>query len=503
MSRRRSQRIIQRVNVANDISNNDSDITHPVNEAENSFIENLETHQSNSKPKKKIKSKSRDLSVNVANDISNNDSDITHPVNEAENSFIENLETHQSNSKPKKKIKSKSRDLSLNIDVENEIISISDSEQSHARNESPSSFIKNAKKSYQSNLKLKRKRKSNSSPISVNLANDISNNYSEITHPVNEAENSFIENLETHQSNSKPKKKIKSKSRDLSVTEEFESNNIPDNNFETSHQKETTSSIKKPTTTYTDTSDSSRKNEEKRWTYEELMDSSNNEKVPIPISEVNNQLGPVGWCIKGTVVKMTNLTTYENPQKKGRYIKFTLQDESGDILITAFNEMASEFDKVVKYGDPYKFQNGMVKFANNKWNQTSHNYEITCTRQSKVSILRPDQLPSGKSDIIYADFTELLNLPEGTEVNVKGQISIVHESERIYSEQKEKSFDKRLIVLKDKEGNTIDIDLWNNSINLVTEKDVKKQLQILNGRTYDYQGHRSISTTNSRVQFTH
>lgn len=233
------------------------------------------------------------------------------------------------------------------------------------------------------------------------------------------------------------------------------------------------------------------------------MDSSNNEKVPIPISEVNNQLGPVGWCIKGTVVKMTNLTTYENPQKKGRYIKFTLQDESGDILITAFNEMASEFDKVVKYGDSYKFQNGMVKFANNKWNQTSHNYEITCTRQSKVSILRPDQLPSGKSDIIYADFTELLNLPEGTEVNVKGQISIVHESERIYSEQKEKSFDKRLIVLKDKEGNTIDIDLWNNSINLVTEKDVKKQLQILNGRTYDYQGHRSISTTNSRVQFTH
>ncbi|XP_072156655.1 uncharacterized protein [Bemisia tabaci] len=100
------------VNVANDISNNDSDITHPVNEAENSFIENLETHQSNSKPKKKIKSKSRDLSVNVANDISNNDSDITHPVNEAENSFIENLETHQSNSKLKKKIKSKSRDLS-------------------------------------------------------------------------------------------------------------------------------------------------------------------------------------------------------------------------------------------------------------------------------------------------------------------------------------------------------------------------------------------------------
>ncbi|XP_018906759.2 uncharacterized protein [Bemisia tabaci] len=110
---RRSQRIIQRDTAITKCRNIPGfDESTPIQNNTICIETSAQSYDAEPKKEKKIESSETYALVNVANDISNNDSDITHPVNEAENSFIENLETHQSNSKPKKKIKSKSRDLS-------------------------------------------------------------------------------------------------------------------------------------------------------------------------------------------------------------------------------------------------------------------------------------------------------------------------------------------------------------------------------------------------------
>ena len=42
-------------------------------------------------------------------------------------------------------------------------------------------------------------------------------------------------------------------------------------------------------------------------------------------------------------------------------------------------------------------------------------------------------------------------------------------------------FDKRVVLLKDSQGNFIDVDLWKNNIDLIIEQYLNTEVEILNG----------------------
>jgi len=90
--------------------------------------------------------------------------------------------------------------------------------------------------------------------------------------------------------------------------------------------------------------------------------------------------------IKGRVVKKSELRSWSNSRGQGHVFDITLQDSSGDIKVTGFNEMAEKFHPVFQENRVYFVEAASVKPANKNFNQTSHNYELSLHAGSKVEL---------------------------------------------------------------------------------------------------------------------
>lgn len=68
----------------------------------------------------------------------------------------------------------------------------------------------------------------------------------------------------------------------------------------------------------------------------------------IGINDLRSSTYRKKWSIKVRVTKKTEITRYSNKNGKGIYFKMDLQDDSGQICVTAFNEIADKFYDMIE-----------------------------------------------------------------------------------------------------------------------------------------------------------
>ncbi|AHA54205.1 putative nucleic acid-binding protein [Emiliania huxleyi virus 18] len=107
-----------------------------------------------------------------------------------------------------------------------------------------------------------------------------------------------------------------------------------------------------------------------------ILKKRTNQSLVTPISEIGTTPGNV---------KIQGVVTFKNcrPYKNGFMCKFRIQDESGNIGMTAWNDTYDKFDQLIEQNKTYVISGMTVKKANPAY-ETQHTHEITLKSTSTV-----------------------------------------------------------------------------------------------------------------------
>lgn len=146
------------------------------------------------------------------------------------------------------------------------------------------------------------------------------------------------------------------------------------------------------------------------------------------------------------------------------------------------------------------FSKGTIKEANKQYNRTEDNFEITLVKTSLLRGVSAETFNHLDEQLEFTNFSELKILPEDTLVNVKGKIVEAFDDIGLSSLKKNKPLRKKSIIIQNEEMEKLEIDLWNDDINLVTTKHLNKTIVIINGKTNFFQNALTVSVTGATVQ---
>lgn len=181
-----------------------------------------------------------------------------------------------------------------------------------------------------------------------------------------------------------------------------------------------------------------------------------------------------GWVIRGRCTQKQDIRTYTNAKGEGCLFSFELTDNSGSIRITAFNEVCSATEPKIQIGGVYIVSKAQLKQANERYNRSTSNFEMTLGRESEV---REDGDDGSVAQIKY-NFTKIVDLEK---IEVKGTcdvVAIIHEIQplsEITARSTGELFIKRGLTLMDDSGGTVEVTLWRKQAEtLVTEADAER-----------------------------
>lgn len=180
------------------------------------------------------------------------------------------------------------------------------------------------------------------------------------------------------------------------------------------------------------------------------------------------------WVVKGRCTYKSDVRTYTNARGEGKLLSFELTDNSGSIRITCFTEQVDSANAKVHVGRVFIVSKGQLKPANEKYNRSTSNFEMTLGRESE---LREDADDGTVAQIKY-NFTKIAQLET---IEVKGLcdvVAIVHEIQPLTEITMRSTGDlvtKRSLTLVDDSGATVEMTLWRTSAEtLVTEADLDR-----------------------------
>lgn len=207
-----------------------------------------------------------------------------------------------------------------------------------------------------------------------------------------------------------------------------------------------------------------------------------------PIQSINPYQN--GWTIRGRCTFKSSLRKYQNARGEGQVISFELTDESGSIRITAFTELAPRVEETVCMGRLYSVTRGSLKHANEKWNRSTSQYEMTLDMRSEFKELPDD----GNTIKVKYNFTKIGALEQ---IEVKGNcdvIAIVQSVGPLDSITLRSTGDdckKRSIQVVDDTNASVELTLWRNQAeSFLKEEDQARHPVILikNAVRGDYGG---------------
>lgn len=87
-----------------------------------------------------------------------------------------------------------------------------------------------------------------------------------------------------------------------------------------------------------------------------------------------------------------DLKDVQNSRWQGKVFNVVLQDESGDIRATGFEDMAKKFHSIFQEGKVYFVSHAKVRsILNKQFNPTTHDYELNLNqviKESKFKLLK-------------------------------------------------------------------------------------------------------------------
>ncbi|UXI21867.1 hypothetical protein NH340_JMT07811 [Sarcoptes scabiei] len=154
------------------------------------------------------------------------------------------------------------------------------------------------------------------------------------------------------------------------------------------------------------------------------------------------------WIIKALVISKGPMRTFSNKKGDGKVFSFDLVDDSGEIRVTCFN------DEVFFVGK------GSVKTANKKFSSINNDYEITLNQSSFIKLCNDAQIEAPKLKYKFINLSNIMNMAQGTVIDVIGVIRSASEIESIISKKSAKELHKREIVIVDKSLAEARLTLW-------------------------------------------
>jgi replication factor A1 len=182
--------------------------------------------------------------------------------------------------------------------------------------------------------------------------------------------------------------------------------------------------------------------------------------------------GSTQWTIQARVIEKDS-RTYTNANGDGKLFTVIVADASGDIRITGFNEVYdTHYDKLT-LGAVYEISGGSFKTKNAKFNNTSHELELTLNRWCTLKEVNDadNQLDIPELKFEFVPIEQLEQLTVSTKVDVIGVV--VECADPIeFTAQSGKVMKKRLISIADVSGKGIDVAIFGEPTQTLASGDV-------------------------------
>ncbi|XP_074596897.1 replication protein A 70 kDa DNA-binding subunit-like [Brevipalpus obovatus] len=219
------------------------------------------------------------------------------------------------------------------------------------------------------------------------------------------------------------------------------------------------------------------------------------EKLIIPIQSItpyNNK-----WAIRGRCTNKTPKRHWSNAKGEGHLFSFTLQDDTGEIRITAFKMECDRFYDLVQVDKVYLLSKAIAKPANKRFSGENHDYELTLGSDSVLKVGDESDASCPKIKFNFINIKEIEAVPPDTLIDVVGIVRDPGVVSTINSVKTNKEYKKRDISLVDSSNAEIKLTLWHSEAENFSGE-VGSVLICKKVKVSDYSG-RTLSTVNSSL----
>lgn len=207
-----------------------------------------------------------------------------------------------------------------------------------------------------------------------------------------------------------------------------------------------------------------------------------------PINSINPYQN--GWTIRGRCTFKGDLRKFQNSRGEGSVVSFELTDESGSIRITGFTQAAQRIVDTVHMNRIYRVSRGFLKQANERYNRSTSNFEMTLDQSSELEEVDDD----GTVLQIKYNFTKIANL-ESVDVkgtcDVVGIVTNVGPLSEITLRSSGEQCARRTVTITDDSNSSVELTLWRSQAEtFLTEDSVQSHpvLLVRNGIRGDFGG---------------
>nr|XP_040569640.1 LOW QUALITY PROTEIN: replication protein A 70 kDa DNA-binding subunit-like [Lepeophtheirus salmonis] len=199
------------------------------------------------------------------------------------------------------------------------------------------------------------------------------------------------------------------------------------------------------------------------------------------------------------VTSKGTLRKWSNSRGEGVVFNVTLQDVSGEILATGFNETAKKLFPILVEGKAFCISGAQIKAVKDRrYNSTGHNYEMGLTEHTVVVPVDDSSSDSLKIPKLQIDITKLSDIADKVSndvVNVVGIVVSFGSIQEISVSQGARTVLKRDMTLRDNSGecmggSTVNVTLWDAKTNIDDGKiEVEKKYYCFtNAKVSDWKG---------------
>lgn len=185
----------------------------------------------------------------------------------------------------------------------------------------------------------------------------------------------------------------------------------------------------------------------------------------IPIASLNQYL--TSWSLIVRIISKSQMRQFQG-SRPGKLFSIIMRDKNNDeIKGTFFNQEAEKFENLVEQDKVYKVSCGRVKKANERYNSTKSEFEITFDSTSSI-IEIPDDNSIPANVLKFTKISDCSKMT-GKTVDIISIITFIGDCQTIKTKSGS-SIEKRNITVSDETG-TIEVTLWGSS---ATEFDQKE-----------------------------
>ncbi|XP_049850988.1 replication protein A 70 kDa DNA-binding subunit-like [Schistocerca gregaria] len=230
-----------------------------------------------------------------------------------------------------------------------------------------------------------------------------------------------------------------------------------------------------------------------------------NEEQPPVKQEATNSVFPIKlldpyihkWTIRARCCSKSDIRTWHNERGSGRLFSVILVDESSEIRATCFQDAVDKFFNLFVVDKVYLISQGQLKFANKKFSNVKHAYELTLDCNSQVTLCSSEQ----NIPYLHFDFVSIDSLQESNKDDLVDVIGVLASAKPVTVLQtKRGDTPKRSLELIDDTNRSIELTLWGDRA--LTFDDVLSQhgqnpVIAVKGARVSLFGGKSLSSNNS------